>query len=83
MPLDNVRVQVGIEHRQVTISWSDCSHVHETEKGYRTAFTCVSQWDGSVEHRTDMGTQGYVPAEPNRRLEFESKNTSGYSAYPT
>ena len=81
MPLDNVHVE--IEHRQVTISWSDCSHIHEVTRDYRTTFECVSQWDGSVEHRINMGTQRYIPAIPNRRLEFEFENISGYSTYPT
>ena len=80
MPLDNVHV--GIEHGQVTISWSDCSHIHEAKKGYKTTFECVSQWDGSVERRTKMGTQRYIPAKPNRRLEFKCTNVSGYSTYP-
>ena len=45
MPLDNVHVES--EHHQVTISWSDCSNIHEVKKGYKTIFECVSQWDGS------------------------------------
>ena len=81
MPLDNVHV--GTEHGKATVSWSDCSHIHEAKKGYRTSFTCVSQWDGSVEYRTNIGTQRYIPAKHNRRLEFESKDVSGYSTYPT
>lgn len=81
MPLDNVHV--GTEHGKATVSWSDCSHIHEAKKGYRTTFTYVSQWDGSVEYRTNMGTQRYIPAKHNRRLEFESKDVSGYSTYPT
>ena len=81
MPLDNVHTE--IEHSQVTITWSDCSHIHEMRKNYITTFECVSQWDGSVEHRINLGTQRYIPAKPNRRLKFESKNISGYSAYHT
>ena len=81
MPLDNVHV--GTEHGKVTVSWSDCSHIHEARKDYRTTFICVSQWDSSVEHRTNMGSQRYIPTKHNRRLQFESKDISGYSAYPT
>ena len=81
MPLDNVHV--GIYHRQVTIMWSDCSHIREEKKGYKTTFESVSQWDGSVVGQTNTGTQRYMPEKPNRRLEFESKNDTGYSTYPT
>lgn len=77
MPLDNVRVE--IDHRQVTIWWSDCSNIQEERKGYKTTFECVSQWDGSVERQTNSGTQRYIPAKPNRRLELEFKNDSGCS----
>lgn len=38
MPLDNV--YVGTKHGKVTVSWSDCSHIHEETKAYRTTFTC-------------------------------------------
>lgn len=38
MPLDNVHVK--IEDRQVTISWSACSHVFDAMNNYRTTFSC-------------------------------------------
>ena len=81
MPLDNVHV--GTEHSKVTVSWSDCSHINEETKAYQTTFTCVSQWDGSVEHRTNMGIQRYIPAKHNRQLEFKLKDVSGQFTYPT
>ena len=81
MPLDNVHVE--IDHRQVTISWSDCSQIHVEKKGYKTTFECVSQWDGSVVRQTNTGTQRYVPEDRNRRLELEFKNDTGYSTNPT
>ena len=59
MPLDNVRV--GTEHGKVTVSWSDCSHIHEVTKAYRTTFTCVSEWDGSVKHRTNRALSDTSP----------------------
>lgn len=42
MPLDNIRVE--IEDWEVTLSWSDCSHILEMKKGYKTTFKGVSHW---------------------------------------
>lgn len=80
MPLDNVHVEV--EDRTVRIWWSDCSHIVEARKGYRTTFTCVSRRGGSVERETNIDTQHYIPEDPNRRFDFEFKDVSSYSTCP-
>lgn len=40
MPLDQVHVH--IEDREITIAFSDCAHIAEVVKGYKTTFICVS-----------------------------------------
>jgi hypothetical protein len=80
MPLDNVHVEV--EDRTVRISWSDCSHIVEARKSYQTTWTCVSRRGGSVERKTNIDTQHYIPEDRNRRFDFEFKDFSSYSTCP-
>lgn len=80
MPLDNVHVEV--EDRAVRISWSDCSHIVEAMRSYRTTFKCVSRRGGSVERKTNIDTQRYIPEDRNRIFEFEFKDVSSYSTCP-
>lgn len=78
MPLDNVHVK--IEDRQVTISWSACSHVFDAMNNYRTTFSCVSHWGDVLDHMINVGTQQYIPENRNRVLIFECEDASGYYA---
>lgn len=80
MPLDNVHIE--IEDRQITMSWSACSHIFAEKRGYRTTFTCVSDWVDVFGHTINIGTQQYIPKKHNRKLVFECEDASGYYAGP-
>lgn len=43
MPLDQVHVH--IEDPEITIAFSDCAHIAESTKGYKTTFTYVSGFE--------------------------------------
>lgn len=53
MPLDDVHIQ--LKDLQVTISWSDCSHVDEMgNRNWQTTFICVGQRADIGEHATNL-----------------------------